>query len=441
MVNLKEIVDREFHQLRRQDGTALEYVDYVSQGGQGHSLLFKDAAGNEYIGKLTLKDEIEAARQGLDAIHGRITREVAVLKRLNHPGIANGLEEDISERYILVTRPKVKGKTLREYLTEKVQLSESETAKIMYDVATVLDYLHHPEKYHEDRNPVIHRDLKPENIVIRDAGSICLIDFGVASMRESTFTQFSRDAGTLGYLAPELGKGVPADERADIYALGVIGRELLTGAKPDITWFVEPLTFKMGKSRKIRRIINRMITGYNERYVSVADIKQELIKKGLCKEITTQLLTPGIETADPLVNDVGYETGFGFAMNIIEPSMPPHQYAHIVRAKRIAKSTPDGPRYVRVEIERYGPIDDFSSGWELSNNVKTKIDWKVVYDASTDKPIDLKKIESELKAQARRQGHEIPNYVTNDIGYAIELSNSSMISNDGKPSLTKRPAY
>jgi serine/threonine protein kinase len=81
---------------------------------------------------------------------------------------------------------------------------------------------------------VLHRDLKPANIMLRDDGSLALIDFGVAKLRDaaSELTALGEIFGTPYYMSPEQGEGAPVDERADLYSLGIVFHEMLTGRKP-----------------------------------------------------------------------------------------------------------------------------------------------------------------------------------------------------------------
>jgi eukaryotic-like serine/threonine-protein kinase len=110
------------------------------------------------------------------------------------------------------------------------RLSESMSMELalqnLAQVAHALDVIH--------RVGVLHRDLKPANIMLRDDGSLALIDFGVAKLRDSAadLTRLGEIFGTPYYMSPEQGEGAPVDERADIYSLGIVFHEMLTGRKP-----------------------------------------------------------------------------------------------------------------------------------------------------------------------------------------------------------------
>ena len=121
----------------------------------------------------------------------------------------------------------VDGRPLREILAEEGKLDPERAIHIACSVCEALDYLH--------ANGVVHRDLKPENIMVGLGDRIKLIDFGIArkaGARRLTFGKLSNIMGTAEYMAPEQVKGKRGDARSDLYALGVILFEMLTGSTP-----------------------------------------------------------------------------------------------------------------------------------------------------------------------------------------------------------------
>jgi serine/threonine protein kinase len=156
----------------------------------------------------------------------RFKREEEIGIKLNHPGVMKVFEtEDRSRLYMVMEW--IEGKLLRNILNEERQLSEERAIRLTLGICEALSYVH--------EQGVIHRDLKPENIMVDEQDHIKLIDFGLASSgrsRRLTFGKFSRTMGTADYISPEQVKSNKSDARSDVYALGVMFYEMLTGAVP-----------------------------------------------------------------------------------------------------------------------------------------------------------------------------------------------------------------
>ena len=156
----------------------------------------------------------------------RFQREGQIGRESDHPGVIKVKESENSRRVYLVLEW-VDGRPLREILAEEGKLDPERAIHIACSVCEALDYLH--------ANGVVHRDLKPENIMVGPDDRIKLIDFGIArkaGARRLTFGKLSNIMGTAEYIAPEQVKGKRGDARSDLYALGVILFEMLTGSTP-----------------------------------------------------------------------------------------------------------------------------------------------------------------------------------------------------------------
>jgi len=161
--------------------------------------------------------------------HERFRREIQVAAQLQHPHVVPLLSAGEQESLIWYTMPFINGESLREAVARGQHFSVKEVVRIMRDVAEALDYAH--------GLGVIHRDIKPGNVLL--LGSHALVtDFGVAkaisaSMPASGFTSAGMAIGTPAYMAPEQIAADPAaDHRMDLYALGLLAYELLTGQAP-----------------------------------------------------------------------------------------------------------------------------------------------------------------------------------------------------------------
>jgi serine/threonine-protein kinase len=156
----------------------------------------------------------------------RFTREIEIGERLDHPGVMKVLDSGEPGQVYMVMEW-VDGRLLRKLLVENRNLPKERACAITIAICDALDYIH--------RNGVVHRDLKPENIMIDAQDRIKLIDFGIAGKagaRRLTFGKLSQIAGTPDYISPEQVQGKRGDGRSDIYSLGVILYEMLTGVTP-----------------------------------------------------------------------------------------------------------------------------------------------------------------------------------------------------------------
>jgi len=159
-------------------------------------------------------------------LYDRFKREAEIGERLDHPGVMKVIGGEEHSRIYMVMEW-VEGRLLRQVLHEEKKLPVERAIKIAIEILDALDYIH--------RNGVVHRDLKPENIMIDAQDHIKLIDFGIAGVegaRRLTFAKLSQVMGTPDYISPEQVKGKRGDGRSDLYALGVILYEMLTGKTP-----------------------------------------------------------------------------------------------------------------------------------------------------------------------------------------------------------------
>ena len=155
----------------------------------------------------------------------RFKREAAIGERLNHPNVMRVFKDDRRSRVYMVMEW-CQGRLLREILDEG-RIPKERAIRIAIEVLKALDYIH--------SNGVVHRDLKPENIMVDEDDHIKLIDFGIAgdtAARRLTYANFTTMLGTPNYIAPEQVKGKRGDGRTDLYSLGVILYEMLTGKLP-----------------------------------------------------------------------------------------------------------------------------------------------------------------------------------------------------------------
>ncbi len=157
----------------------------------------------------------------------RFRREALAAARLVHPNVVQvfdfGLDESHHQYFIVMEH--VAGRSCAELLRDRGHLGVEETVGIVTQACRGLDYAH--------RNGVVHRDVKPGNLLVSDTGVVKLADFGIArATDQSSITQVGSVLGTAAYLAPEQARGEEAGPRADIYSLGVVTYQLISGRLP-----------------------------------------------------------------------------------------------------------------------------------------------------------------------------------------------------------------
>jgi serine/threonine-protein kinase len=155
----------------------------------------------------------------------RFKREAAIGQKLNHPKVMRVYNDEKSSRIYMVMEW-CEGRLLRQIMDEG-RLSQDRAIHIAIGVLEALEYI--------SANGVAHRDLKPENIMIDEKDNLKLIDFGIAgdaAARRLTYANFTATLGTPNYISPEQVKGKRGDGRSDLYSMGVILYEMLTGKVP-----------------------------------------------------------------------------------------------------------------------------------------------------------------------------------------------------------------
>src|SRR5215475_3025451 len=199
-----------------------DLLDVLARSGMATVFRAKDLENGHAVALKVPYLEYEADL----VFHERFKREEQIGQRLDHPAIIKVLRPKEKSRVYLVMEY-VEGELLSERLRRERRFPVDTAVELALQIADALVYLHD--------NGVVHRDLKPANIMIQPNGKVKLIDFGIAmdtTSRKMTWARMSQTMGTPDYMAPEQIKGLRGDARSDIYALGAMLYEMLTGKVP-----------------------------------------------------------------------------------------------------------------------------------------------------------------------------------------------------------------
>ena len=199
-------------------------VRRLAVGGSSSVFLAED----QRTGELRV---LKIFRQVPDVVEGsttfdRFLREYELVAHLRHPNIARIHDIGVADDHLFLSMEYFPGGDLRSRM--RARLAAGEALAYVKQMAAALGALH--------RIGVLHRDVKPGNLLLREDGTVAFIDFGLARQLrlESDITGVGTIFGTPHYMSPEQGHGVPLDERSDLYSLGVVLYEMLTGEKPYI---------------------------------------------------------------------------------------------------------------------------------------------------------------------------------------------------------------
>ena len=155
----------------------------------------------------------------------RFDREAQAATSLSHPNVVNIYDVGEEDNILFIVMELVDGMTLKEYIKKQGPLEVEEAVKIMIELTSAINHAH--------ENDLIHRDIKPQNILLDEHGTVKVTDFGIAiALSATALTQTNSILGSVHYLSPEQARGGIATKKSDIYSLGIVFYELLTGELP-----------------------------------------------------------------------------------------------------------------------------------------------------------------------------------------------------------------
>lgn len=198
-----------------------EVVSHIGQGGMADVFLAVDTILNRQVAIKILRADLSSDTVSIL----RFEREAQAAASLAHPNIVEIYDVGEYKDHHYIVMEYIAGKTLKQVIRSRGPLVNEEAVDIMKQLCSAVAEAH--------SRGIIHRDIKPQNVIVKADGSLKILDFGIATALGSVqLTQANNVMGSVHYLAPELAKGEPASFQSDIYALGIVLYEMLSGDVP-----------------------------------------------------------------------------------------------------------------------------------------------------------------------------------------------------------------
>lgn len=193
----------------------------LGKGAAGVVFLATDTRLHQPVALKVLHDFLAEDHEVLE----RFKREIVLTRRIVHAGVCRVHDMHEEDGHTFITMEYVEGQTLAALIHKETRLTPLRSLEVLRGIAGPLDAAH--------AVGIVHRDLKPGNILVKKDGSICILDFGMATAEDVTrITRAGRTVGSLRFIAPEVWEGAPASPAADRYAIGVVAYACLAGRLP-----------------------------------------------------------------------------------------------------------------------------------------------------------------------------------------------------------------
>jgi len=221
-------------------GYRYEIVEILGQGGMGAVYKARDRELDRLVALKVIRPELA----GLPEILQRFKQELILARKVTHRNVIRIFDLGEADGLKFITMEFIEGRDLKSLLGQEGKLSPDRAVEIIQQVCLALEAAH--------AEGVVHRDLKPQNIMLDQQGRASVMDFGIArSLEFGGMTQTGSVMGTPEYMSPEQVRGEHADTRSDLFTLGIIFQELLTGAPPYRAETTMASMFKRTKERAI----------------------------------------------------------------------------------------------------------------------------------------------------------------------------------------------
>ena len=242
-----------------------EIQDVLGKGGMGVVYKAFDCAISRRVAiKAITKSSLDAGELG--HVMGRFRHEAQAVGRLVHPRIVQIYDYGEDDETAFIVMELVNGKTLQQHLLQEVRYEIREVGEIVLELLDGIGHAH--------AAGVVHRDIKPSNILVNSDGRIKISDFGIAHLESSNLTKIGDVLGTPHYMAPEQFLGTEVDALVDLFAIGVIAYELLTGEKP----------FRGNTATVMQQVLNEQPANPSRLNPRLSPLMDRVLQKALAKK-------------------------------------------------------------------------------------------------------------------------------------------------------------
>lgn len=299
-----------------------EIIELIGSGGMANVYKALCHRLNRYDAVKIMRDETAANTE----LRRRFRAESQAVAMLSHPNIVSVYDVSHSDDVEYIVMELIDGITLKQYLQKKSVLDPSEVLDFTIQTAKALEHAH--------SKGIIHRDIKPQNIMLLKDGMIKVADFGIASLENTVEENNGETVGSVHYIAPEQARGEAPDARSDIYSLGIVMYEMLTGRLPYV-----------GNS-DVEVAVKHMNTDPVTPRDIVPSIPEELER--ICLKAMNSNIDERYQTASEMLADLEQYKAQSLAAHVLEDSEavlidseePPRRRAkRSRRSKRIALSS------------------------------------------------------------------------------------------------------
>lgn len=311
---------------KRLDGR-YEIVSHIGEGGMADVYKAVDVLDNKTVAVKILKKEFSENEEFLR----RFRNESKAIAVLSHPNIVKIYDVGFTEKLQFIVMEYIDGITLREYIDSEKVLTWKDSVHFIIQILRALQHAHN--------RGIVHRDIKPQNIMLFTDGTIKVMDFGIAKFaRDQSQTATDQAIGTVHYISPEQARGDVTDEKSDIYSVGVMFYEMLTGQKPfDTDNPVSIAVMHMQAQAKRPRSINP----------DIPPALEEIIMRTMEKDAENRYQTAAdmirdIEKfkSDPLIS-FGYYSAAPVSRRSAEPDTESRQSTYYTQRQRVKTAVRD----------------------------------------------------------------------------------------------------